>query len=63
MIRFELFVGKNGQFYFRLVGANNKVMLASEGYTKRSSARRAIRRLKATVAFAPVADAKIVTVK
>lgn len=31
--RFEKFMGSDGQFYFRLVAANNENILRSEGYT------------------------------
>ena len=31
--RFEKFSGSDGQFYFRLVAANNENILRSEGYT------------------------------
>jgi hypothetical protein len=39
---FEIFKGKNGKFYFRLKARGGEVILSSQGYTLRSSARRAI---------------------
>lgn len=35
--KFKVFVGKDGQFYFRLVARNGEPILASEGYTIKSS--------------------------
>ena len=36
--QFEVFEGADGQYYFRLVANNGEIVLASEGYTRRSSA-------------------------
>lgn len=33
--RFEVFEGKDGQFYFRLKARNGKIICQSEGYTRR----------------------------
>ncbi|WMO15278.1 YegP family protein [Pseudoalteromonas piscicida] len=30
--RYELFTGRNNQYYFRLVAPNNEIILQSEGY-------------------------------
>lgn len=35
---FELFEGKDGQYYFRLVSGNYETVLRSEGYTRKASA-------------------------
>jgi len=40
--RFEVFGGKNGKFYFRLKVQSGEIILSSQGYSLRSSARRAI---------------------
>lgn len=37
-MKFEVFQGKNGQFYFRIVSGNNKIVAVSEGYTQKKSA-------------------------
>ena len=34
--KFQIFVGTDNQFYFRLLAANGENILASEGYTSRS---------------------------
>ena len=44
--RFEIFKGKNGKFYFRLKAQGGEIILSSQGYTLRSSARRAVRSVK-----------------
>ena len=36
--RYEIFLGSNRQFYFRLVAPNNEIVLQSEGYTSYQSA-------------------------
>lgn len=56
MIRFEIFVGKNSEWFFHLIGTNGQIMFVSEGYVSKGNAKRAIRRLKATVAFASVIE-------
>lgn len=45
--QFEVFEGVDGQFYFRLVANNGEIVLASEGYTRRSSAESGIASVKA----------------
>ncbi len=39
--RFEVFTGRNGKFYFRLKVQSGEIILSSQGYALRSSARRA----------------------
>ncbi|MBX3193179.1 MAG: YegP family protein [Labilithrix sp.] len=39
---FEIFKGKNGQYYFRLVAGNEQIVLASEGYTRKASAEKGV---------------------
>lgn len=36
--RYEIFKGKNGQFYWRLVASNGKIVAQSEGYTRKKAA-------------------------
>ena len=44
--RFEVFAGKNGKFYFRLKVQSGEIILSSQGYALRSSARRAIQSIR-----------------
>lgn len=44
-IHIEIFAGRSGGHYWRVVGANGEKMSASQAYTRRSSAKRAARRL------------------
>jgi uncharacterized protein YegP (UPF0339 family) len=36
MGKFQLFQGKNSQYYFRLLATNGQIILASEGYTSKT---------------------------
>ena len=40
---FELFIGEDGQHYFRLVAADGQYLLRSEGYTRLASAENGVR--------------------
>lgn len=40
--RFELFVGEDGQTYFRLRAGNGEILLGSEGYSTKSGAKKGI---------------------
>lgn len=42
-MKFEVFQGKNGQFYFRIVSGNNKTVAVSEGYTQKKSVLKTIK--------------------
>jgi len=44
--RFEVFEGKNGKFYFRLKVQSGEIILSSQAYELRSSARRAIQSVR-----------------
>ncbi|MCV9878214.1 YegP family protein [Brenneria izbisi] len=35
--KYEIYTGKNNQFYFRLKAGNGEVILASEGYTSKAN--------------------------
>ncbi|HMU48061.1 MAG TPA: YegP family protein [Chitinophagaceae bacterium] len=37
MTKFETFVGKDNEHYFRLVNEDGRILLSSEGYTKKDS--------------------------
>lgn len=44
--KFEIFEGKDGQFYFRLTAPNGEPILASEGYTAKASCKNGIQSVK-----------------
>lgn len=44
--KFQIFLGKDEQFYFRLKSVNGKVLVYSEGYTQKESAIHGIRSVK-----------------
>ncbi|KHN51043.1 YegP family protein [Pectobacterium fontis] len=44
--KFEIFSGKNGQFYFRLKAGNGEPILASEGYISKAGAKNGIESVK-----------------
>lgn len=41
-MRFEIFQGKNGQWFWRLKARNNQIVAQSEGYTRKHGAMRAV---------------------
>lgn len=43
---YEVFAGKNGKSYFRLKAHTGEIILSSQGYSLRSSARRAIQSVR-----------------
>lgn len=49
MLKLKINQGKDQQWYVRLLGANGRIMLSSEGYTRKSHAERACSRLQACV--------------
>jgi uncharacterized protein YegP (UPF0339 family) len=54
--KFEIFKGKNDEFYFRFRAPNGEPMLASEGYTAKASAQNAIDSIKKNAPDAEVDD-------
>lgn len=44
--KFEIFKGKDDQWYFHLKAANNEIILASEGYKQKASAEKGIKSVK-----------------
>ena len=44
--KFQIFVGANGQFYFRLIAANGEKILRSEGYVSKSGCENGIDSVK-----------------
>lgn len=44
--KFEIFHGKNDDFYFRLKAGNGQIILASEGYTTKANCQNGIKSVK-----------------
>lgn len=44
--KFEIFTGKNKEFYFHLKAGNGEVILASQGYTAKSNCKNGIESVK-----------------
>lgn len=44
--KFEIFLGTNSQFYFRLKASNGRIILQSEGYTTKDSCKNGISSVK-----------------
>ncbi len=47
MAKFEIFTGKNKQYYFRLKADNGEIVLVSEAYKEKAGARNGIDSVKA----------------
>ena len=54
MGKFEIFAGKDGQFYFHLKAENGEIIAASQGYTTKHSAEHGIAAIKRIAATAEV---------
>ena len=52
--KFQIFKGKDGQFYFRLRAANGEIICSSEGYTTKQSAEKGIAAVKEVAGKAPI---------
>lgn len=44
--KFQMYVGKNGQFYFRLIAKNGQNILGSEGYSSKAACKGGIESVK-----------------
>lgn len=49
MTKFETFVGKNNEHYFRLINGEGKILLSSEGYTQKTNILNGIESVKKNV--------------
>ncbi|MEO8962630.1 MAG: YegP family protein [Ginsengibacter sp.] len=49
MTKFETFVGKNDEHYFRLTNEEGKVLLSSEGYTQKTNLLNGIESVKKNI--------------
>jgi len=58
--KFQIFEGKDQQFYFHLRARNGEIILASEGYTTKSACKNGIEAIKEVAKEAPVEDLTIV---
>lgn len=47
--KFQIFEGKNGEYYFRFVAGNGQTMLRSEGYKAKASAQNGINSVQTNV--------------
>lgn len=54
--KFQIFKGKDDQFYFRLKAGNGEIICSSEGYTTKQSCQNGIEAVKKVAASAPVED-------
>lgn len=53
-MKWEIFTRKDKKTGVRLKGLNGEIVLAGEGYNSEGNARRAIKRVRAEVATAPI---------
>ena len=55
-MKFEIFKGKDEQYYFRIKASNGEPVAASEGYKQKQSAKDTIDSIKKNEATATVVD-------
>ena len=56
MGKFEIFIGTDDQYYFRLKAENGLTIAASQGYTSKQSAQNGIEAIQRVAASATVED-------
>lgn len=56
MGKFEIFIGSDDQYYFRLKAENGLIIAASQGYTSKQSAQNGIEAIQRVAASATVDD-------
>ncbi|MEM5536546.1 YegP family protein [Neptuniibacter pectenicola] len=49
--KFEIFLGSNSQYYFRLKAPNGQIILASEGYTTKQNCKNGIASVKVSAPY------------
>lgn len=54
--KFQIFKGKDNQFYFRLRAENGEVICGSEGYTTKQNCKKGIDAIKKVANGAPVEE-------
>jgi uncharacterized protein len=56
MMKFEVFKGSDGQYYFHLKSSNGQKIVQSEGYSRKEHAMGAIESIKSGATTASVVD-------
>jgi len=56
MSKFEIFKGKNLQYYFRLKAANGEIVATSEGYISKQGAQNGINAVRRCASSATILD-------
>jgi len=54
--KFQIFKGRDAQFYFRLRAGNGEVICASEGYVSKQGCRKGIEAVKTAAAHASIEE-------
>jgi len=54
--KYQIFKGKDDQFYFRLRAANGEIICSSEGYTTLQNCKKGIESVRKCAADAPVEE-------
>ena len=54
--QFQIFKGKNNEYFFHLMAKNSQIILQSEGYKKKRSAVDAIKSIKKNASEAEIVD-------
>lgn len=62
-MKFEIFKGKDTQFYFRLKASNGEIVCSSEAYTSKQSCQQGIAVIKSIAEKAEVHDLTLVDKK
>lgn len=57
-MKIEVFKGKDGQWYVRVVGANGKTVTITEGYANKANAKRSARMMRFKTLFAKIVVAE-----
>lgn len=52
--KFQIFKGRDGQYYFRLRAANGEIIASSEGYATKQSAEKGIDAIRQVASDAPI---------
>lgn len=53
---FEIFLGRNGQYYWRLKASNGEILCVSEGYTTKQNAYNGVEACKRYAVTAPIKE-------
>lgn len=59
-MKFEIFKGKDAQYYFRLKAANGEIVCSSEGYVSKQACQKGIALIKQIAAQAEVLDLTLI---